>query len=366
MRFELEPMSAVVTDPTDPHFVEHRKRNRMLINNGIWVPMVGLSACLGDIATMERTIETAINLGYRYIDTSFSPPHEVAIGNAMRRLIMSGRVRRDDLFIATKLPREGNQRDLVKKYLRASLRNLQVNYVDLYLVHFPVRDVPHLNPKARRTEGAASRAATPVQYTGRPPTDILEVWRGMEDAANCGMTRSVGLCNFSAEQTKRILAMATIKPTVLQVECHPYLKQKELVHFCREHQIAPVAYAPLGSPGRTQNVPRGRRGSTPPPLLENPVLKTIAEQYRRSPAQIVIRWLLQRGVMVLPRTTSFEHMRENSLVYDFLLSDTDMKTIGGLNRQMRIFRFDDDKSLLDDPEYPFRTSQSTAIVERKT
>ncbi|CAN8009310.1 unnamed protein product, partial [Ixodes pacificus] len=187
-------------------FVQRRKRNCVLMNNGVWIPMLGLATCQDEPSVIEKAVETAITAGYRHIDTAYNTRNEAAIGNALRKLISSGRVKREELFIVTKLPRGGNRREKVKKCLLASLKKLQVNFVDLYLIHFPVHSL---------SEEMESGLAQ--EHKQADQTDILDTWKGMEDAANQGLTRSIGLCNFNREQISRILAVAAIKPANLQV-----------------------------------------------------------------------------------------------------------------------------------------------------
>nr|XP_037275525.1 aldo-keto reductase family 1 member A1-like [Rhipicephalus microplus] len=241
------------------------RRHCVLMNNGVWMPLVGIAICKGDSAMVEKVVESAVSAGYRLIDTSHAAHNEAAIGNALRRVIAAGKVSREELFIVTKLPCEGNRRDKVHKYLRSSLRKLQLPFVDLFLIHFP-------------DESATLPAVD--------ETDILDTWRGMEEAANMGMTRSIGLCNFNKEQVTRILAMATIKPAALQVECHAYLNQDELLQFCKENSIRLTAYAPLGSPVGSRAVSKPHEYHSHSDLLQDAVIKKIAEIYKKTPAQL--------------------------------------------------------------------------------
>ncbi|KAG0424823.1 hypothetical protein HPB47_027978 [Ixodes persulcatus] len=350
------PQPAASPQPHD--FVQRRKRNCVLMNNGAWIPMLGLATCQGEPSVIEKAVETAITAGYRHIDTAYNTRNEAAIGNALRKLISSGRVKREELFIVTKLPRGGNRREKVKKCLLASLKKLQVNFVDLYLIHFPVyqralKTRPH--PTTTKHRGGQQHrrhslseeldSGLAQEHKQADQTDILDTWKGMEDAANQGLTRSIGLCNFNREQISRILAVAAIKPANLQVECHAYLNQKDLQQFCSTHSISFTAYAPLGSPAPhnaspTTSSPSGSRKHESSKLLQDSVLKGIAERYGKSPAQVLIRWLLQRGVVVLPRSTNAAHIHENFQVFDFELTEADMRLVSGLNKNIRLFTFD--------------------------
>ncbi|XP_049526092.1 1,5-anhydro-D-fructose reductase-like isoform X1 [Dermacentor silvarum] len=362
-----------VAEPAHALCVDRFRRHCVLMNNGVWMPLVGIGICKGDSAMVERVVEAAVAAGYRYIDTSHAAHNEAAIGNALRRVIAAGKVRREELFVVTKLPCEGNRRDKVRKYLRSSLKKLQMPFVDLYMVHFPVYE--RAFKKSHRRHGDAHQQSdlpdvdaspdspTSEEESATPAavdeTDILDTWRGMEDAANMGMTRSIGLCNFNKEQVTRILAMATIRPAALQVECHAYMNQDDLLQFCKERSICLTAYAPLGSPVGAMHVAACSKEQKPreeqnhSDLMQHAVLRKMADTYKKTPAQILIRWLLQRGVVALPRSTCPDHIQENIQVFDFELSETDVKTLTGLNRNMRLFAYNI-YGLPDRAEYPFK------------
>nr|XP_054927576.1 1,5-anhydro-D-fructose reductase-like [Dermacentor andersoni] len=271
------------------------------------------------------------------------------------------------------LPCEGNRRDKVRKYLRSSLKKLQMPFVDLYLVHFPVyerafkKSHRHHDAQRQRSDLPPVLDASPDSPTSEEEsatavdeTDILDTWRGMEDAANMGMTRSIGLCNFNKEQVTRILTMATIRPAALQVECHAYLNQDDLLQFCKEHSICLTAYAPLGSPRAARHgaaasckEEKPREEQNHSDLMQHELLRKIADTYKKTPAQILIRWLLQRGVVALPRATCPGHIQENIQVFDFELSEADVKILTGLNRNMRLYTYNI-YGLPNRAEYPFK------------
>ncbi|XP_077536061.1 1,5-anhydro-D-fructose reductase-like [Haemaphysalis longicornis] len=233
----------------------------------------------GDTAHIEKIVEDAVLSGYRHIDTAHASHNETAIGNALQRMMASGKVKRDELFVVTK---------------------------------------------------------------------------GMEDAANLGMTRSIGLCNFNKTQISRILDMAMIKPANLQIECHAYLDQKDLLKFCKQHSICVTAYAPLGSPADSgASSPHGESWHTHSTLLQNSTLRKVADRYKKTPAQVLIRWLLQRGIVPLPRSTSPAHIQENIQVFDFELSKADIDTLIGLNKNQRLFTYDV-YGIPNRTEYPFK------------
>ncbi|XP_072145519.1 aldo-keto reductase family 1 member C1-like isoform X2 [Dermacentor andersoni] len=321
------------------------RRHCVLMNNGVWMPLVGIGICKGDAAAVERLVEAAVSAGYRHIDTSHAAHNEAAVGAALRRVIAAGQVRREELFVVTKLPCEGNRRDKVRKYLRSSLKKLQMPFVDLYLVHFPVyerafkKSHRHHDAQRQRSDLPPVLDASPDSPTSEEEsatavdeTDILDTWRGMEDAANMGMTRSIGLCNFNKEQVTRILTMATIRPAALQVECHAYLNQDDLLQFCKEHSICLTAYAPLGSPRAARHgaaasckEEKPREEQNHSDLMQHELLRKIADTYKKTPAQ----------------------------VFDFELSEADVKILTGLNRNMRLYTYNI-YGLPNRAEYPFK------------
>ncbi|XP_070377589.1 1,5-anhydro-D-fructose reductase-like isoform X2 [Dermacentor albipictus] len=331
---------------------------RVLMNNGVWMPLVGIGICKGDAAAVERLVEAAVGAGYRHIDTSHAAHNEAAIGAALRRVIAAGQVRREELFVVTKLPCEGNRRDKVRKYLRSSLKKLQMPFVDLYLVHFPVYE--RAFKKSRRQHGdrppdaSSPDSPTPEEESATPAdeTDILDTWR-----------RQWAVHDFHLSSTPQNIRLHRLLrfPSRLfyGVECHAYLNQDDLLQFCKEHSICLTAYAPLGSPSAAHHNAAACKGEKPreeqnhSDLMQHELLRKIADTYKKTPAQILIRWLLQRGVVALPRATCPDHIQENIQVFDFELSEADVKILTGLNRNMRLFTYNI-YGLPNRAEYPFK------------
>ncbi|UYV73529.1 AKR1A1 [Cordylochernes scorpioides] len=190
--------------------------------------------CEGDARAVVRE---AIRLGYRHIDTAYLYHNEDNVGLGIADVINEGLVRREDLFVVSKLPSQGHRRERVLYFLKKSLASLQLDYLDLYLIHTPF----HIEPE----DGNDDEPKEPIPDSN---TDYLQTWKGMEDCVRLGLTKSIGLSNFNSLQILDIYKNATIKPSNLQVECHPYLAQNELLAVCRELDITVTAYAPLGSP----------------------------------------------------------------------------------------------------------------------
>ena len=254
------------------------------LNNGTKIPVLGLGTWLtpsGNIC--EEAVLAALNAGYRHIDTASAYRNEASVGNAIKE----SNIRRKDIFVTTKLWNDDHGN--AEKAFDESLRNLQLDYVDLYLIHYPV-------PKRN------------------------ESWKILERIYKNGKAKAVGVSNFTIRHLEQLLEKANVAPAVNQVEFHPYLYQNELLDFCNEKGIKLEAYSPLT---------HGHK-------LEDQKLARIASKYNKSTAQLLIRWGLQHNLIVLPKSSKRERIMENSLVFDFEISEQDMKKLDGFNEGLRI------------------------------
>jgi alcohol dehydrogenase (NADP+) len=247
--------------------------------------------------------------------------NEAEIGGALRDAMRDGDVARRDLWVTSKLWGNDHGRKNVEPALRKSLQDLGLDYVDLYLIHWPMP----LKPGVIFPQSAADYP---------PPADvpIVDTWAGFEDAVRAGLARHIGVSNFSIRKLADLVTRSTIKPEVDQVELHPLLQQPDLVKYCASNGILLTAYSPLGSNDRPDLV----KSTDAPVLLENPVIKSIAEAHGCTPAQVLIAWHVQRGISVIPKSVTPSRLRENFAAGEIELSSVDLERIAGLDRHYRL------------------------------
>ncbi|XP_057298915.1 aldo-keto reductase family 1 member A1-like [Hydractinia symbiolongicarpus] len=286
--------------------------------NGYTIPVVGLGTWQSKPGEVQAAVEAAIDAGYRHIDCAYVYGNEKEIGEALKKKIDEG-VDRKELFITSKLWNTKHAAADVRPALLQTLKDLQLDYLDLYLIHWPIAWQPGNVVFPRDESGAL--IYSDIHYK--------ETWPEMEKAVDDGLVRSIGLSNFNSQQIDEVVNMARIQPTMLQVEVHPYLVQNELINHCKKHNMLVTAFSPLGSPDR----PWAKPGE--PLLLEDPKLIEIGKKYKKSPAQVCIRYQVQRGLSVIPKSAQPERIKQNADVFDFELSEEDMKVIESFNRPWR-------------------------------
>ncbi|XP_056373654.1 aldo-keto reductase family 1 member C3-like isoform X2 [Hyla sarda] len=286
----------------------------------------------------EEATKVAIEAGYRHVDCAYLYGNEVEVGRAIREKIADGTVRREDLFFTGKLWSTFHSPDLVRPALEKSLKNLQMDYLDLFLIHIPLDFKP-------------GEDLVPVDENGKylyNNTDLRDTWEAMERCKDAGLVKSIGVSNFNRRQLELILNKPGLKqkPVCNQVECHLYLNQSKLLAFCKSHDIVLVAYSALGSSrDDTWGI-----GKDAPVLLEDPILNAIADKLGRTPAQVAMRYLLQRGIVVLAKSFTPARIKQNLQVLDFQLSEEDMTSLDGLNKNLR---YDSMPMWKDHPKYPY-------------
>ena len=260
----------------------------ILLNNGVEIPQLGFGVFQVPPEQTEEATRTALEVGYRHIDTAEMYGNEEGVGQA----IAAAGLPRDELFITTKLNNDSHGYDAAQRAIDGSLKKLGLEYVDLFLIHWP-----------------------------RPQEDrYVETWKAFEKIASDGKARSIGVSNFTVAHLERLAAETGTVPAVNQVELHPRLVQTALRNYHVEHGIATEAWSPLAQGGD---------------LLTEATLKELAEKYGKTPAQVVLRWHVQLGNIVFPKSMKPERMRENIDVFDFDLSNDDVDAVSALDRDER-------------------------------
>ena len=276
------------------------------LHTGAKMPMVGLGvAWTHDKEVMSKSIT---EVGYRHIDTAAFYDNEELVGQAIQDAIEAG-VPREELFITTKLWRDSFE-DPVTSW-KQSLEKLQLDYVDMYLIHWPHNEV----------DGAGNFKKNPIH----------KVWEGMEKWVELGLTKHIGVSNFHVQLIWDMLCYCNIKPACNQIELHPYLQESELVQFWQKYGIAIVAYSPLSSPGR----PAGKEDEKN--ILEDPKIIEIATNQGKTPAQIVLAWNIQRDVVVIPKSAKVTRAQENFDSQFLTLSEDEIKQMSEFESNLRIF-----------------------------
>jgi alcohol dehydrogenase (NADP+) len=300
---------------------ERIKMKALTFLNGDQMPIVGLGTWKSAPGDVYSAVREAIRIGYRHIDCAMLYGNEVEIGGAFRDAIADGHVKRNELWVTSKVWGNSHSREGVSIALKKSLRDLGLDYLDLYLIHWPIP----LKPDAIIPSSGAdflSLAEAPIEAT----------WEGMEAGVKAGLTRHIGVSNFSVKKLRDLMAHSTIKPEVDQVEMHPFLQQPELVAFCAEQGVHLTAWAPLGSSDR----PDAFKAANAPVLLDNPVIKSIADAHGRTPAQILIAWHVNQGISTIPKSVTPSRLRENFAAAEIVLSPSDMERIAALDRHYRL------------------------------
>jgi alcohol dehydrogenase (NADP+) len=289
-------------------------------SNGDTMPMLGLGTWKSDPGDVYKAVKAAIRVGYRHIDCAFIYGNEAEIGQALSESFAEGLVTREQLWVTSKLWNDCHAPADVQPALAQTLADLKLDYLDLYLIHWPV--------SIKKGEGFP---LSPEKLISLEDLPILDTWQALEACVDQGLCRHIGVSNFSAAKLQALVTAAKIKPEMNQVELHPYLQQPNLVTFCQSQNIHLTGYSPLGSPDR----PAGLKAADEPILLEDPAIIAIADRHGASPAQVLISWAIHRGTAVIPKSVTPARIAQNLAAAELALTDEDMGAIAALDRQRR-------------------------------
>lgn len=295
----------------------------IFFENGDELPMVGLGTWKSAPGEVYDAVKYALDTGYRHLDCAPIYGNEAEVGQALSDSVEAGIVERDDVWVTSKLWNDAHRPKHVRAALESTLDDLQLDTLDLYLMHWPVA-----------LERGTDMAESPDDFLSLDEVPLSETWAAMEELLDEGLVRHIGVSNFNVPKLRRLMDAATHAPEMNQVELHPYLQQRELLAFAEDHDLPLTAYSPLGSKDR----PKGMKAEDEPLLLEDPTINEIADRHDATPGQVLISWALHRDTVVIPKSVTPAHIDENLEAADLSLTEDDMEAIAELDRGRRYVR----------------------------
>lgn len=289
--------------------------------NGDELAAIGLGTWKSSPGEVGKAVKIALNNGYRHIDCAAAYGNEAEIGRALSEVFLEGKVKREEVWITSKLWNNAHKKEDVIPALKNILKDLQLDYLDLFLMHWPVAFKPEVEGFPEKDEDFLSLEDAP----------LIETWSAMLEAKEQGLIKHAGVSNFSQQKLKDLMEQTNDNPEMNQVELHPYLQQDDLMDFCKKNQINITGYSPLGSGDRTPEM----KADDEPSLLENETIKKIAQKHGKSAGQILIAWHVHRGNAVIPKSTNEKRIKENLESADINLDQEDMTEIAKLDRHYR-------------------------------
>ncbi len=295
--------------------------DKLILRNGDAMPALGLGTWKSDPGEVYNVVREAIKIGYRHIDCAAFYGNETEIGQAFIDAFSSGDVKREDLWVTSKLWNNAHLKKDVRPALEKTLRDLRLDYLDLYLIHWPVALKPEVQFPSSTND-----------FLSLNDAPIAATWAGMEGCVKDGLSKHIGVSNFSIKKIKQLLDGCEIRPAVNQIELHPFHQQPTMLEFCNKEYIVVTAYSPLGSTDR----PPQFKNPNEPSLFENTTIVKIASANGLSSAQVLIRWAIQRGTSVIPKSVNPARLKQNFDAAGISLSNEDMKKIAALEAKGRL------------------------------
>lgn len=289
-------------------------------SNGDELPAIGLGTWKSEKGEVGKAVKSAIDTGYRHIDCAATYGNEAEIGEAFSEVFKKGEVKREELWITSKLWNSSHKKEDVIPALKKSLKDLQLKYLDLYLIHWPVAFKPEV-----------SYPESDDDYLPLEEAPIIETWNMLIEAKKSGLVKHIGVSNFSITKLKDLMGKTNQPPEMDQVELHPFLQQDDLLNFCKSNNIHMTGYSPLGSGDRSSSL----KAEDEPSLLDDEVINEIAKKHDASPAQVLIKWHLTRGTAVIPKSTNPKRIKQNLESANLDLTEEDLSKISDLDRHFR-------------------------------
>eukprot|EP00929_Paragymnodinium_shiwhaense_P014771 TRINITY_DN122732_c0_g1_i1.p1 TRINITY_DN122732_c0_g1~~TRINITY_DN122732_c0_g1_i1.p1 ORF type:complete len:715 (+),score=198.73 TRINITY_DN122732_c0_g1_i1:75-2219(+) len=310
--------------------VDDAAGTHLVLSNSCKMPAVGLGMWKVPKEKCAEVTYEALKAGYRCIDEACDYGNEVECGQGIARALKEGVVARKDLFVTSKLWNTYHRKEHVKAACLRSLKDLGLDYLDLYLVHFPIamKFVPF---ETRYPPEWIHDPSSPTPRMEEDAVPFRETWEAMEELVREGLVKNIGVANMGAAMLRDVLSYAKIKPAVLQVELHPYNTQETLLRFCRQKGVAVTGFSNLGAASYVEIGGATAQDS----CLQEPVVTKIAAAHGKTPAQVVLRWAIQRGTAIVPKTASTKRLAENRDLFDFALTPSQMEEISALNKNRR-------------------------------
>jgi D-xylose reductase len=322
--------TACLFTPLDCHEMRENPMKSIPVRSSKPLPAVGIGFWKVENQNAAEVARNAIQMGYRHLDCAADYGNEAYVGIGIERALQDNLCSRDELWVTSKLWNTYHRPEHVALACERSLRDLRLEVLDLYLIHFPIA-LAYVPFEKRYPAGWFYDPAAPNPAMKPSPVPISETWGAMERLMDRGLVKNIGVSNFGTSLIRDVLSYARIRPSVLQVESHPYLVQSKLMRYCESESIAVTAFSPLGAPSY---IPLGMATESDS-VLAHTVVCDIAQNVSRTPAQVVLRWGVQRGTAVIPKSSHPARMQQNLCLFDFELTDLQMQAIAGLDRNQR-------------------------------